>query len=88
MEKKSLCANSNNQKQNDRSCVGSYNNMKKYLPLLALIAFATSAFVVIGLCMGVKLPEIIGKLFSAVFFACIGVVLFLVFVSMANNRDE
>jgi uncharacterized protein YqhQ len=50
--------------------------------------FAASAFVVVGCIIGVPMPTIVGKLFSAVFFTFVGVLCLLAFISILNNRNE
>ena len=62
---------------------------KKFIIFIVLACvFAASAFVVVGLILGLSLPSIVAKIFSALFFAFVGVLCLLAFISILNNRDE
>lgn len=50
--------------------------------------FAASAFVVVGCIIGVPIPEIIAKIFSAVFFTFLCVLCLIAFISILNDKNE
>lgn len=49
--------------------------------------FAASAFVVVGCIIGVPMPTLFAKIFSALFFAFIGVLCLLAVISILNKNE-